>query len=319
MRPSLTRTRAYPPATRAAGDGVYHVVPNAKVGMGNLSFSVTASYTADDVMRTLFDLSGVIFSISPAAMDVGSPSAGTVHVRDFASFDNNNRGGAMCASSTYLTSEDTGRYASWPADTEATLEFAVGADGVVAAPTIDGKPFEPIAFPHDPSWVPDCQPVLFEAGAPLVLGTGARRAPFKGAISDMSVNYVCNQDCVTVNTACCRPGQWCVSAEYLTNWWHSASGYWVDSSAYVKQTCDSWGSYFQTQLVTSTTCTTDCPAPAGASGRRLLGAASEADAAGPTAADADVMPLPTAAFIKAHPEVFVPATPDIAVSTTVYN
>ena len=189
------------------------------------------------------------------------------------------------------------------------------ADGAVAAPTVGGKPFEPVAFPHDPAWVPACQPVLLDAGAPLVLGmsTDVKRAPFNGVISDFSVDYVCNQNCVTINTACCS-SNYCAYAQDLANWWHSASGYWVDPSAYVRQTCNAWGSPYR--LVTATTCTTDCPAPVTTSGRRLLGAASEAAAAGPT--NATVMPLPTEAFVIAHPEVFVPATPDSVVSTTVY-
>ena len=170
---------------------MYHVTPRHAEGMGNLSFTVTASYTADDVMRTLFDLGGVAFSIKPTATEVGATEVGTVHVRDYASFQNSNRGSTMCSLGTYLTSSNPD-FASWPADTEATIQFTVAADGTVATPTIDGKPFEPVAFPKDPAWAPACQPVQLDANTPMVLGASAsdKHAPFKGVIADLSVNVL---------------------------------------------------------------------------------------------------------------------------------
>ena len=174
-----------------AGGGMYHLVPSSAEGLGNISFTVTATYSSDDVMRTLFDLGGVAFSIKPSAMDVGSADAGTVYVRDYASFQNNNRGSTMCSLGTYLTSSDPA-FASWPADTEATIQFSIAADGTVAAPSIDGKPFESVAFPHDPNWVPACQPVQLDGSTPMVVGASAsgKHAPFKGVIADLSVNVL---------------------------------------------------------------------------------------------------------------------------------
>ena len=200
-----------------AGDGAYEINTGAATSQGELVFSVTASYSAGDVMTTLFDFSGVQFHINPSALDVGSGAAGVVSVRNFASFENHHASSADCSIGTYITSSNPD-FASWPADTEATLTFSVAADGTVSAPTIGGLPFEPVPFAHDPSWSPSCQPVVLGGDAPMVLGKGRsdKFAPFKGVIAALSVEAPAEEPLPPVasppppasTVVCARGGEW---------------------------------------------------------------------------------------------------------------
>jgi hypothetical protein len=99
----------------------------------------------------------------------------------------------LCAARTTSTSDLAG-YASWPADTEATIVLTVDADGHVGLPTIGGEPFQLIDFPGDPStpWVPGCRAVTLPPRSALYVGgpgpAGGGGPAFLGAIRSVSVD-----------------------------------------------------------------------------------------------------------------------------------
>jgi hypothetical protein len=175
------------------------LAPGAPLADAALTISLTARYSAagGNLMRTVFNLGGVTFRVAPFAIDVG------VRVHSFADFANANGASVRCSQGFYLTSELAG-FASWPADTEATLTFTLDEHGMVGVPSIGGEPFEVIDFhAHDPlsgtprreevPWVAGCQAVSLGAGSALYVGNGdaeSSDADFKGVIKSLSVDYV---------------------------------------------------------------------------------------------------------------------------------
>ena len=124
---------------------------------GSVSVSVNASYTRG-LPLTLFDVSGLSATILPAVSGNVSSFADVIlfsNQRPYASAQN-------CSISAFLVSTDP-QFASWPANTRASLQFSVDATGAVQVPTIGGVALQQTQSDGAQS----CQPAHFSS-APLL-------------------------------------------------------------------------------------------------------------------------------------------------------
>jgi hypothetical protein len=160
---------------------------------GALRINVTAIHTeVESTWRTLFNFSGLTCLFHASSVNVAAPGADELVVPSIISFNNGNGLSQRCSQGVYMTSASPG-YASWPLNTAARLTFEVDARGHVSVPSINGVPFEAIAFPDNGDWITACEEVVLSASDALYVGaTGATGGgeDFVGSIADVTIERI---------------------------------------------------------------------------------------------------------------------------------